>query len=116
MSVPAASREKPACPIGSVDSAMRLLLMLGEHGHVRVADAAAELGVGQRGGRAMLSTLAERDLIELYPSARLPQHPRSSLRLRSELFAQLGIAREFGFAVQRNESEAGVSAVAALGF
>ena len=214
MNASAASNDKPAYPIGSVDSAMRLLLMLAEHDHVRIAEAAAELGVarstahrlmqmllyhgfarqdpeskayvagarlmglglqlvrkldvrniarpymealvseveetvhlqalqaertvlcldsvespralrvGSRtgivfsasasaGGRAILSTLPDQDLIDMYPSARLPQHPHSRLRLRSELITELRLARDQGYSVQENESESGVSAVAA---
>jgi IclR family acetate operon transcriptional repressor len=212
VSTPAISTEKPAYPIGSVDSAMRLLMMLGEHDRVRIADAANELGVarstahrlmqmllyhgfarqdpeskayvagsrlmglglqlvrkldvrntarpymeslvaevqetvhlqalqaertvlcldsvespralrvGSRtgivfaasasaGGRAILSTLSNQDVIEMYPSTRLPQHPHSTLKLRSELMQKLEDARRLGYAVQQNESETGVSAV-----
>jgi len=63
------------------------------------------------GGRALLSTLADQDLMDMYPSPRLPQHPHSVLKLRSELIERLQVARDLGYAVQRNESEPGVSAL-----
>jgi DNA-binding IclR family transcriptional regulator len=208
------STDKPAYPIGSVDSALRLLTLLGEHDHVRIAAAADELGVarstahrlmqmlvyhglarqdpeskayvagsrlvglglqlvrkldvrniahpyieslvdevqetvhlmalqaersvlcldsvespcalrvGSRtgivfaasasaGGRAILSTLPDEDLMALYPSARLPLHPHSPLKLRSDLISKLEEARRLGYAFQQNESEAGVSAISA---
>jgi DNA-binding IclR family transcriptional regulator len=208
------SSDRPTYPIGSVDSAMRLLMLLGERDHVRIAEAATELGVarstahrlmqmllyhgfarqdpeskayvagsrlvglglqlvrkldvrniarpymeslvaevqetvhltafqaersalcldsvespwalrvGSRtgivfaasasaGGRAILSTMPDEDILEMYPSARLPQHPHSSVKLRSDLIERLEVARKLGYAVQRNESEAGVSAIAA---
>ncbi len=214
MSANSLSREGPTYPIGSVDSAMRLLVMLSERDRVRIAEAAAELDVarstahrlmqmllyhgfakqdpeskayvagsklvglglqlvrkldvrniarpymeslvtevqetvhlnalqaersllvldslespralriGSRtgvilaasasaGGRAILSTLPTQDVMEMYPSARLPQHPYSTVRLRSDLLERLEVARELGYAVQRNESEAGVSAISA---
>jgi DNA-binding IclR family transcriptional regulator len=65
------------------------------------------------GGRAILSTMPDEDILEMYPSARLPQHPHSSVKLRSDLIERLEVARKLGYAVQRNESEAGVSAIAA---
>ncbi len=209
-----AENEKPMYPIGSVDSAMRLLLMVGERDRVRIADAANELGVarstahrlmqmllyhrfvrqepesrayaagprliglglqlvrkldvrhtarpymeslasetqetvhlfalqaegsvlcldsvesprslrvGSRtgvvlaasasaSGRAILSTLATDDVKEMYPSGRLPKHEHSAIKLRTELLERLQRARELGYAIQRDESEAGVSAISA---
>ncbi|MFZ0042763.1 MAG: IclR family transcriptional regulator [Solirubrobacteraceae bacterium] len=206
--------EKPIYPIGSVDSAMRLLLMIGERDRVRIAEAAKELGVarstahrlmqmllyhgfvrqdpeskayvagpklmglglqlvrkldvrniahpymeslaaevaetvhlfalqaergvlcldsveGPRGlrvgsrtgivlaahasssGRALLSTLPEEDVMEMYPSPRLPKHDHSTINLRSELLERLESARRLGYAVQRDESEPDVSAISA---
>lgn len=208
------TNDKPIYPIGSVDSAIRLLVMIGERDRVRIAEAAKELGVarstahrlmqmllyhgfvrqdpeskayvagarliglglqlvrkldvrniahpymealaaevgetvhlfalqaersvlcldsveteralriGSRtgvvlsasasaGGRAVLSTLPVEDVMEMYPSARLPKHEYSAVKLRSELLDRLEAARELGYAVQRNESEPGVSAVSA---
>jgi IclR family acetate operon transcriptional repressor len=206
--------EKPIYPIGSVDSALRLILLLGEHDRVRIADAATELGVarstahrlmqmlmyhgfarqdpeskaysagprliglglqivrkldvrtiarpfmeslesevqetvnlfalqadrdvlcldsvetdrvlriGSRtgavlsaaasaSGRALLSTLTTDDVLGIYPSPRMPKHDHSTLKLRSELLDRLKEARELGYALQRNESEPGVSAISA---
>ncbi|MDQ6821797.1 MAG: IclR family transcriptional regulator [Actinomycetota bacterium] len=206
--------DKPIYPIGSVDSAMRLLLMIGERDRVRIAEAANELGVarstahrlmqmllyhgfvrqdleskayvagskliglglqvmrkldvrtiarpymeslcadvgetvhlfalqaergvlcldsveGPRGlrvgsrtgivlaahasssGRALLSTLPIEDVMEMYPSKRLPKHEHSSIKLRSELLERLESARNLGYAVQRDESEDDVSAISA---
>jgi IclR family acetate operon transcriptional repressor len=206
--------DKPIYPIGSVDSAMRLLLMIGERDRVRIAEAAKELGVarstahrlmqmllyhgfvrqdpeskayvagpkliglglqlvrkidvrniarpymeslsaevgetvhlfalqaergvlcldsveGPRGlrvgsrtgivlaahasssGRALLSTLPIEDVMELYPSTRLPKHEHSTINLRSELLERLESARRLGYAVQRDESEPDVSAISA---
>ena len=208
------TNDKPIYPIGSVDSAMRLLMMIGERDRVRIAEAAKELGVarstahrlmqmllyhgfvrqdpeskayvagsrliglglqlvrkldvrtiahpymeelaaeveetvhlfalqaersvlcldsvettralrvGSRvgvvlaaaasaGGRAVLSTLPTADVMEMYPAARLPKHPHSSIKLRSDLLERLAVARELGYAVQRDESEPGVSAISA---
>jgi DNA-binding IclR family transcriptional regulator len=206
--------DKPIYPIGSVDSAMRLLLMIGERDRVRIAEAAKELGVarstahrlmqmllyhgfvrqdleskayvagprliglglqlvrkldvrtiarpymealsaevkdtvhlfalqtgrgvlcldsveGPRGlrvgsrtgivlpayasssGRALLSTLPTEDVVEMYPSSRLPKQEQSTIKLRSELLERLEAARKLGYAVQRNESEPDVSAISA---
>lgn len=214
MTTTGAETDRPTYPIGSVDSAMRLLVMLGERDQVRIGEAAGELGVarstahrlmqmllyhgfaeqdpeskayaagsrliglglqlarkldvrdiarpymealveevqetvnlqalqtersllcldsvetpralrvGSRagvvfaafasaGGRAILSTLPVQDVMEMYPSKRLPQHPHSALKQRSELLDRLDEVRELGYATQENESEAGVCAIAA---
>lgn len=65
------------------------------------------------GGRAIMSTLPTRDVLGMYPSGRLPKHEYSAIKLRRELLDRLQAARELGYAVQWNESEAGVSAVSA---
>lgn len=209
-----AVNDRPTYPIGSVDSALRLLLMVGERERVRIAEASKELGVArstahrlmqmlqyydlvkqdveskayipgpmlismglrvvrmldvpgvarphlealaaeveetvvlmarQKGadvicldsvespralrigsrtgmvvqahasasGRALLATLPNEEVLELYPATRLPKHQPPSMALRSELLAELESVRAAGYAVQRDESEAGVSAVAA---
>jgi DNA-binding IclR family transcriptional regulator len=211
---PASTNDKPAYPIGSVDSALRLLLMVGERGRVRIAEASDELGVarstahrlmqmlqyydlvvqdqeskvyapgpmltsmglrvvrmldvpsvarphmealadeveetvvligrqrstdvicvdsvegpralriGNRtgmvlqahasaAGRALLATLPMQEILDLYPSGRLPKPQPRSITLRSELLAELDAVRQAGYSVQRDESEEGVSAVAA---
>ena len=97
--------ERSVLCINSVESP-RALRVGSRTGIVFVASASA-------GGRAILSTLSDPDLMEMYPSTRLPQHPHSTLRLRSELMERLQIARRLGYAVQQNESESGVSAISA---
>lgn len=211
----AADRETPTYPIGSVDSALRLLLMFGERAQVRVADAATELGVarstahrllqmllfygfvrqdpetrtyaagpvwvtlglqgvrdldiravarpeleglveaigetvqllvlqpggevvcldavecnavvraagrigsvypahGTAGGRALLSTLPEGRVAELYPEKKLSSLAANKIRTRAALERELADIRANGYAVQRDEFESGVSAIAAL--
>jgi hypothetical protein len=51
----AQTNDKPIYPIGSVDSAMRLLLMIGERDRVRIAEAAKELGVGGWAARRLMA-------------------------------------------------------------
>lgn len=206
--------EKPAYPIGSVDSALRLLLMFGERSQVRVADASKELGVARStahrllqmlqfygfvrqdpetkaygagpvwvdmglrgvrnldirtvarphlqalveevketvqllalqpggqvicldaiegpyvvraagrlgvtlpahataGGRALLAGLSKQQLREFYPDARLEKAGPRSITSRGALEKALKKVQEIGYAVQQDELELGVSAVAA---
>lgn len=49
--------DAPAYPIGSVDSALRLLLLLGERSQLRVADAAKELDVAPSTAHRLLQML-----------------------------------------------------------
>jgi IclR family acetate operon transcriptional repressor len=47
----------PSYPIGSVDNALRMLLMIGERSEVRVSDASAELGVAPSTAHRVLQML-----------------------------------------------------------
>jgi DNA-binding IclR family transcriptional regulator len=47
----------PSYPIGSVDNALRMLLMIGEQSEVRVSDASAELGVAPSTAHRVLQML-----------------------------------------------------------
>ena len=214
MTLLSATNDRPTYPIGSVDSALRLLLLVGERGRLRIAEASKELGVARStahrlmqmlqyydlvkqepdskvytpgpmligiglrvvrmldvpgivrphmealvnevketvslmarqrdvqvicldtvespwalrvasrtgmvvqahasaSGRALLATLPLEELLELYPSVSLPNRQPHSITLRSELLTELEVVQATGYAVQRDESELGVSAVAA---
>jgi DNA-binding IclR family transcriptional regulator len=64
-------------------------------------------------GRALLATLPMDELLALYPSARLPRPQPRSITMRKELLEKLDVVRAAGYAVARDESEPGISAVAA---
>jgi IclR family transcriptional regulator, acetate operon repressor len=64
-------------------------------------------------GRALLARLPESRIRELYPREKLPPVQPGTIRRRSELLQELERTEERGFAVQREETEIGVSAVAA---
>jgi DNA-binding IclR family transcriptional regulator len=65
-------------------------------------------------GKAMLAHLAPDELDALYPPGqRLEQMTPSSIGTRDELERELQIIRKRGYATSRDESELGVSAVAA---
>lgn len=49
--------DKPIYPIGSVDSAMRLLLLVGERDQIRIAEAADELGVARSTAHRLMQML-----------------------------------------------------------
>jgi IclR family transcriptional regulator, acetate operon repressor len=57
MTSPAEGAEKPTYPIGSVDSALRLLLLVGEHKQLRIAEAAEELGVARSTAHRLMQML-----------------------------------------------------------
>jgi IclR family transcriptional regulator, acetate operon repressor len=57
VSSPAPSRDAPTYPIGSVDSALRLLLLIGERSQVRIADASNELGVARSTAHRLMQML-----------------------------------------------------------
>jgi DNA-binding IclR family transcriptional regulator len=64
-------------------------------------------------GRAILSTMTDRDLVELYPDTSLTRVAHSPITRREDLLAAVRTASELGYAVQRNEIEPEVSAIAA---
>lgn len=63
-------------------------------------------------GRAVLATLPPARVRELYPS-RLPKAGPDTIATRAELERELELARERGYAVQRGQMEADVSAISA---
>ncbi|HEY4094806.1 MAG TPA: IclR family transcriptional regulator [Baekduia sp.] len=65
------------------------------------------------GGRAVLSTLSMEQVRQLYPQAKLKRLGPKTIATRSALEAQLAQVLERGYAYQREELEAGVSAIAA---
>jgi IclR family transcriptional regulator, acetate operon repressor len=64
-------------------------------------------------GRALLSTLPTAEIMTLYPAPELPISERKSLRLRSELLADIEQTRDRGYAIQHDETEPDISVVAA---
>ena len=63
--------DEPQYPIGSVDSALRLLLLLREHPRLRVTDVAKRLDVGRSTAHRLLSMLVARDFMSRDPETRL---------------------------------------------
>ncbi|NNN18294.1 MAG: IclR family transcriptional regulator [Acidimicrobiaceae bacterium] len=62
-------------------------------------------------GRAILAQLADEEILRLYPNQDLPQMTEYSISDRNVLMEELGRIRQRGYAVQREESEEGVSSV-----
>ncbi len=62
-------------------------------------------------GRAILAQLSDEEIYKLYPSEELPQMTSKSIATRKALLEDIGKIRQRGYAVQREESEEGVSSV-----
>ncbi|MDO8212076.1 IclR family transcriptional regulator [Conexibacter sp. CPCC 206217] len=73
----------PAYPIGSVDNALRLLLMFGERSDVRVSDASSELGVAASTAHRLLQ------MLQLYGFVR--QDPRSKAYSAGPVWVNMGL-------------------------
>lgn len=65
------------------------------------------------GGKAILAEMAADEIALLYPDANLPAYTASSIRSRAELDRELESIRRDGFAVNLEESGAGIFGVAA---
>ena len=65
-----AENEKPIYPIGSVDSAIRLLLMIGERDRVRIAEAANELGVARSTAHRLMQMLVYHGFVRQDPESK----------------------------------------------
>jgi IclR family transcriptional regulator, acetate operon repressor len=82
-----ASREKskaPAYPVGSVENALRLLLLLRDRPSIQVSEAAAELSVARSTAHRLLAMLKAYDVVT--------QDPRSRAYRPGPLLAELGLA------------------------
>jgi IclR family transcriptional regulator, acetate operon repressor len=86
MSTPSGRAPKKAAPgpVGSVATALRLLMMFGEQRNVRVAEASRELGVARSTVHRLISMLCYFELVERDPVTRA-YHPGPRL-------AELGLA------------------------
>ena len=58
-----ARAKRPNYPIESVDNALRLLLVLAEHGHIRVSEASSELGIAVSTAHRLLAMLQHHDFV-----------------------------------------------------
>src|SRR5215218_8429335 len=64
------AKEDERYPIASVDNALRLVLLFGESSAVRVADAAAHLGVARSTAHRLIRMLAFHGFVRQDPSSR----------------------------------------------
>jgi IclR family acetate operon transcriptional repressor len=92
--------------LDSVESP-RALRVSGRTGLVVRAHASAS-------GRALLSTLTDEAVARIYPRAELRKHQAAGISTRRDLLDELHRIREIGYATQRDETEPGVSAIAAV--
>jgi IclR family transcriptional regulator, acetate operon repressor len=65
-----ATGERPAYPIGSVDNALRLLLMFRERRTVRIAEASREMGVARSTAHRLMQMLQYHGFIEQDPESK----------------------------------------------
>jgi DNA-binding IclR family transcriptional regulator len=78
------TKKQPAHPIGSVENALRVLVMLRDRPSIRVSDAASELGVARSTAHRLLAMLHAYDLVE-------QDHETRSYRA-GPVLAELGLA------------------------
>lgn len=76
--------KRPAHPIGSVENALKILVLLRDRASLRVSDAAEELGVARSTAHRLLAMLAAYDVVE--------QEPRSRAYRAGKLLEELGTA------------------------
>ena len=79
-----ASLQQPAHPIGSVENALRLLVMLRDRPSIRVSDAGNDLGVARSTAHRLLAMLHAYGLVE--------QDPQSRAYRAGPVLAELGLA------------------------
>jgi DNA-binding IclR family transcriptional regulator len=78
------SRKQPSHPIGSVENALRVLVMLRDRPSIRVSDAGSELGVARSTAHRLLAMLDAYGLVE--------QDPESRAYHAGPVLAELGLA------------------------
>jgi IclR family transcriptional regulator, acetate operon repressor len=66
------------------------------------------------GGKVLLAELTDAEVRKLFPKRSLPALTDDTVPNRDELLAELEVAREQGFAINRGQSTSGISAVAAV--
>lgn len=66
-------RARPQYPIASVDNALRLILLLGEHSEIRLTEASAYLGVASSTAHRLLAMLQYRGFVRQDPRSKVYQ-------------------------------------------
>ena len=92
---------KPAYPISSVDSALRLLLLVGEQGMLRVADASRALGVGRSTAHRLLSMLQYHGFVQQDPVSRAYLAGPSLFGIGGARQTRRGVSQGFSFGRSR---------------
>lgn len=64
------TNKRPTYPIGSVDSALKLLLLVGEREQIRIGEAAEELGVARSTAHRLMQMLSYHGFVRQDPASR----------------------------------------------
>jgi DNA-binding IclR family transcriptional regulator len=72
-SLPGNDKSIPQYPIASVDNALRLILLLGEHSEIRLTEASEYLGVASSTAHRLLAMLQYRGFVRQDPRTKVYQ-------------------------------------------
>jgi DNA-binding IclR family transcriptional regulator len=105
------------CGLSVLEKGYQLLLMREESRHTFRFAQTTGLGFPAyaiSAGKALLSTMSEQELDELYPDEALPPLTANTITTKTQLKAALATARATGVAFNREESRLSVTSVAAV--
>ncbi|MBS1888554.1 MAG: IclR family transcriptional regulator [Actinobacteria bacterium] len=107
MASKAEAAEKPTYPIGSVDSALRLLLLVGEHKQLRIADAAEELGVARSTAHRLMQMLQFHGFVKQDEDSRAYRAGPVLFNMGLQVVRNLDIRRHARPAIEATAAELG---------
>lgn len=81
----------PTYPIGSVDSALRLLLLIAKRDHLRIADASRELGVARSTAHRLMQMLQYHGLVRQDPESKSYSAGQALINLGLQVVGKLDI-------------------------
>lgn len=84
-------KARPQYPIASVDNALRLILLLGEHSEIRLTEASAYLGVASSTAHRLLAMLQYRGFVRQDPRSKVYQSGAALTNVAFSVLSRLDV-------------------------
>lgn len=104
-SLPENNKSIPQYPIASVDNALRLILLLGEHSEIRLTEASAYLGVASSTAHRLLAMLQYRGFVRQDPRTKVYQSGAALTNVAFSVLSRLDVRTQARPVLERLNKE-----------
>lgn len=98
-------KSRPQYPIASVDNALRLILLLGEHPEIRLTEASAYLGVASSTAHRLLAMLQYRGFVRQDPRSKVYQSGAALTNVAFSVLSRLDVRTQARPILERLNAE-----------